>query len=205
MVGARQNHPPRPPSQDVNPLAEMMRLMSGALVAPATPSHHGGGGGGGGGPRIRTFTFGNPTGGGIMGGATISIGGGPVLGTDEHGSVRDPWRDAWGGVRGPTAEQGAQERFLDGGQAAFGAYRPAPGDYVTIEDLLAHLLGGMSGVGGGSGNLGDYVMSDGASRCAILGPMKKKFLMLVTCRGPGSGVGAADACRWRAQQAAAGE
>ena len=204
MVGNRQTAPPRPPPQDVNPLAEMMRLMSGALVAPATPSH-----GGGGGPRVRTFTFGNPAGGGIMGGATISIGGGPVLGTDEHGFVRDPWGgDAFGrGARGPTAEQGAQDRFGGdggggGGQAPWGAYRPAPGDYVTIEDLLAHFLGGMSVVGGagtGSGNLGDYVMSDGEpsfyNPCARFDP---ESLILASCRGPRSGVGAADACRRRA-------
>ncbi|GHJ85054.1 hypothetical protein NliqN6_1456 [Naganishia liquefaciens] len=164
MVGNRTSAPARPHAQEINPLAEMMRLMSGAVPPPSSNSSSTGSTGGG--PRIRTFTFGNPTGGGIMGGATISIGGGPVLGTDEHGFVRDPWGDAFGQARGassgPTAEQGARERFGQGGQAGFNPYRPAPGDYVTIEDLLSHFLGGMSAVGGGpgSGNLGDYVMSD---------------------------------------------
>lgn len=107
-----------------------------------------------------------------MGGATISIGGGPVLGRDDQGYVRDPWGDAFGQARGSgrTADQAARERFGDeghpqGGQGGFDPYHPAPGDYVTIEDLLSHFLGGMTvgGGGPGGGNMGDYVMSDGKS------------------------------------------
>lgn len=109
-----------------------------------------------------------------MGGATISIGGGPVLRRDEQGHIRDPWRDDpenhENGER--TADQAGTEWFggggAGGGQGGFGDYHPGPG-YVTIEDLLSHFLSGMTGLGdggmgGGSGHLGDYVLSDGKHR-----------------------------------------
>jgi hypothetical protein len=157
MVGNRQANRPQPQMQEINPLAEMMRLISGGMSAPSDPSAQA--------PRVRTFTFGNPAGGGIMGGATISIGGGPILGRDNQGFVRDPWGDAFGQSRGGrTADEAARERFPDGNQHPGQGYgfRPAPGDYVTIEDLLSHFLGGMTVAGvPGNGQMGDYVMSDG--------------------------------------------
>jgi hypothetical protein len=160
MVGNRQSSArPQPQMQEINPLAEMMRLISGGISPSSNAAQQGG-------PRIRTFTFGNPTGGGIMGGATISIGGGPILGRDNQGFVRDPWGDAFGQSRGGrTADEAARERFGDGAQQGQGdGFRPAPGDYVTIEDLLSHFLGGMTVAGvPGNGQMGDYVMSDGSS------------------------------------------
>lgn len=46
-----------------------------------------------------------------------------------------------------------------------GEYHGGAG-YVTIEDLLSHFFGGMTGLGagaGGGGPMGDYVLSDGES------------------------------------------
>lgn len=159
MVGNRQSNRPQPQMQEINPLAEMMRLISGGMSAPSSNASSAQQG-----PRIRTFTFGNPAGGGIMGGATISIGGGPILGRDDQGFVRDPWGGAFGQSRGGrTADEAARERFGDDQHPGQGyQFRPAPGDYVTIEDLLSHFLGGMTVAGvPGNGQMGDYVMSDG--------------------------------------------
>lgn len=130
-----------------HPLAEMMRLFAGA-GQQQQPNNAG--------PRVRTFTFGNPNG-GWGGGATISIGGGAVLGRDADGFIRDPWGtdDGGSGAGGGGVRLGAPGR---GG----GEWHPGPG-YVTIEDLLSHFLGGMTGLGGGSGPMGDYVLSDGKS------------------------------------------
>ena len=146
MTRNRQTHTPD------NPLAEMIRLMSGTMLPPSTAAQHSGG------PRIRTFTFGN----GAVVGGTISIGGGQVLGTDEDGFIRDPWSG------GRTAGQGARETFPSAareGNPLAGEGNPGAG-YVTIEDLLSHFLGEMTGLGagaGGGGPMGDYVLSDGES------------------------------------------
>lgn len=143
----------RPPRQPENPLAEMMRLLSGPPNAQQSPTTSG--------PRIRTFTFGNPRNGGWGGGATISIGGGPVLGRDPDGFVRDPWRE-------DDNEHAAAGRPGGGGGGirlgAMGEGRELGPGYVTIEDLLSHFLGSMTGLGtGGTGPMGDYVLSDGKS------------------------------------------
>lgn len=146
-------------------------MMSDAMLPPTAQANNPSGTG----PRIRTFTFGNGTGrGGIMGGAaTISIGGGPVLARDEDGFVRDPWS---GGGRTAPGEGGREWFGGDGNQlsrggGAGGEYHPGPG-YVTIEDLLSHFLGGMTGLGsGGGGPIGDYVLSDG--KVTPLPPFRK--------------------------------
>ncbi|KAJ9098230.1 hypothetical protein QFC21_004559 [Naganishia friedmannii] len=187
MVGNRQANAARrendnfrggQPPDAGNPLAALMQMFGGGAPIPGTTSGQIGG------PQIRTFRLGNGAGGGFIGGATISIGGPPTLGRDEYGYIRDPWGDdPFGQARGTgrggerTADEAARERFGGtqwngndpfggGGDGGFGfaEYHPEPGAHVTIEDLLSHFLSGMTGLGGnaagGSGHLGDYVLSD---------------------------------------------
>ncbi|KAJ9110276.1 hypothetical protein QFC19_001679 [Naganishia cerealis] len=189
MVGNRQANVPRQGNNDFHnghppdgehPLAALMQLFGGGPMQGTSDNTHGQTGG----PRIRTFTLGNGAGSGFFGGATISVGGVPTLGRDEYGYIRDPWgEDPFGQARGSgrgrerTADQAASDRFGDspsngnnpfggggGGNGGFGFvdYHPEPGAHVTIEDLLAHFLSGMTGLGvnGGNGPLGDYVLSD---------------------------------------------
>ncbi|KAJ9117548.1 hypothetical protein QFC22_004398 [Naganishia vaughanmartiniae] len=174
MVGNRQTNAARQGNDNFhgggqypeagNPLAALMQMFSGGAPLPGTTT------GPPGAPRIRTFTLGNGAGGGgFISGATISIGGPPTLGRDEYGYIRDPWgEDPFGQARAGgqrSAEEAARDRFAAAGNEGFGfaEYRPEPGVHVTIEDLLSHFLGGMTGLGGngsGSGHLGDYVLSD---------------------------------------------